>query len=385
MKTDIIKLQKQKISQQYKSIVLISIIPLSIILKFVEFMILGDRIAYDSEHVLDLVMTHPEFAYDPEGFNNAAWIFDRINFFNFTTLIDWSIFLTVVGDIFLFYYISRLTINDILDLVMVFGILSLLNLIVFNISKDIIQFAIFACIWLCIKTDRINNPVKVAIITVLFIIESVLFRSYYILTAAFFFVIALLFLKLPRIRLTILNVLCGLLVVALLLIIFLRLAQMLFPEEYLSVLSVRDNLNYNRDANTAIVNVIPVRQNDLIFTIDYFINAVRTLFPVELIPKGPYYYLFIIFQIMCSVLLFRTIASFSTLKPKYKIAVAVMCAYYMVAFLFEPDFGGFVRHEAATAPVLLMVLLASSKTNTSENIGKTYEGVQSRRLDYRRR
>ena len=39
------------------------------------------------------------------------------------------------------------------------------------------------------------------------------------------------------------------------------------------------------------------------------------------------------------------------------IALSVFTAYLLGSFIFEPDFGSFVRHEAATFPVLHLMVL----------------------------
>ena len=42
-------------------------------------------------------------------------------------------------------------------------------------------------------------------------------------------------------------------------------------------------------------------------------------------------------------------------QSEHLLALSVFTAYILGSFLFEPDFGSWVRHEAATFPVLHMI------------------------------
>ena len=44
------------------------------------------------------------------------------------------------------------------------------------------------------------------------------------------------------------------------------------------------------------------------------------------------------------------------LDDKSFIGLCIFLAYFLGSVLFEPDFGSFVRHEAATLPVIILMV-----------------------------
>lgn len=137
------------------------------------------------------------------------------------------------------------------------------------------------------------------------------------------------------------------------------LSQYISYEDYEAVLHVRDS-HRNEGAATAIIDVFETNGNLTMYMINYVINAIRMMFPVELLTKGVFYIPFVLYQ--CFILFYialiikrlnRQIDSVTILS------IAILFGYLLGSFMFEPDFGSFVRHEAATFPILH--LIASNK------------------------
>ena len=370
--------QKSEYKAGYKSLVgnlpfankliLISIFPLSIFVKIVQYNFLPSKYFFDSSRILRLISSRGvnTISFSGDAFNNSAILFEKINILNLTTLLEWSILIAFIVDIFLLYYFLRNKINSKFELIVTYSFLGLLNLYVFNLSKEIIQFVIFTFICLVVKNERIKIQMKYALICIMLILESVFFRTYYVLMAALFISISMIFyVYFKSNRKAGFSKISFLVIIALIgIYIFLIICEYLMPEEYQELIQVRNHLTLGRigddSAQTLIVNLIPDNGNKLLFIVNYFINFVRILFPVELIVKGVYYWIFCVFQLICTYCLFKKLKYYKILSVKEKMCLCLMLAYYVTGVFFEPDFGSFVRHEAATAPIWLVLFMSSN-------------------------
>lgn len=363
--------EKTLIINSNRRIILFSILPFTVLLKFFQFRFLPVKFFYDSNHILNIMQSEDLHFALSGSYNNSALLFNAINIFNFNSLLQWSIFISILADIYLFFYLSDKKIYQLRQIISLYCMLGLLNIYVFNLSKDIIQFTIFAIIGAVIKTSH-KKQVKIVLISLIFFAEGILFRSYYMLTALFFIAISVIIPFIITNKKTTASkkyfFLAALLFAALL--IFLYVSRILFPDEYNELIMIRNRLTAGRvgssDAQTLIVNLIADNGNHFLFVINYFINAVRIMLPIELLPKGLYYFPFFIFQILCTVSLLKCIAKFNKLSENARLAFYIMCAYYLVAFLFEPDFGSFVRHEAATFSVLYFAMIEKKRVENND-------------------
>lgn len=358
-----------------KKLVLLCIFPLSFILKLAQYTILPPKFFYDSNHIKNIMQKGNLTFIESESYNNSALLFNAINFLNLNTLVEWSIAIAFVADIYLLFFMIDKKIESVEDIIITFCFLGLLNIYVFNLSKDIIQFSVFVLVGLFIQSKKIKSPTKILFVSLIFVAESFLYRSYYILTAAFLIIIAICFPKVEKWFVSnkgfFKKIFLILLSLFVFLFIFLSLCQYIKPEEYQELMEVRNKLTAGRvgdaDSNTVIVNLIQDNGDNFLYLVNYFINGFRILFPIELLSKGLYYYPFFIFQIICSIGIIKCVLKYKDLDESMKLALYVMLAYIIVAILFEPDFGSFVRHEAATFSILFMLL--------------TYNSITERRLE----
>lgn len=350
-----------------KIFILLSILPFTVLLKFLQFGILPDKYFADSNQILNIMRNGNLHFAQAESFNNSALLFNTINIFNFSSLLQWSLFISILADMYLFVFLYNKKIYNFRQIISLYCILGLLIIFVFNLSKDIIQFTIFAMISAIIGSSQIKQ-VKIAFVSLILFAESIFYRPYYVLIALFFISISVIMpfinakAKRRKSDLKKITILIKLvLIVCISLIILLNVSSIILPEEYKELITIRNRLNAGRvgesNAQTVIVNLINDNGNHLLFTVNYFINAVRMMLPFELLPKGLFYLPFFIFQILCTLSLLRCIINFNMMNEKNKLMLYVMCSYYLVAFLFEPDFGSFVRHEAATFAVLYFVMI----------------------------
>lgn len=234
----------------------------------------------------------------------------------------------------------------------------MLPVFVWNTQKEAIQFIFFlllAIIAYFIKSE--NYTVDVLLVSLLFL-WGLLFRMYYIITAA----VAAFFMILgrfpwnqcpPKKRKAILIGMIGFVLVLLVLMsVFIPQAVAQLFGGRMQVNSVRGN---DPNANTIILDLVDNPNGRLsLYLFNYIVAAVRMMFPFELLFKGVQYLPFVLFQLFSTVLLGRAIIRFlygNLWREPEKRFLYILLSWYLVSFLFEPDFGSFIRHQAAAFPI----------------------------------
>ena len=247
---------------------------------------------------------------------------------------------------------------------MLFGVYSvLLPVFVWNTHKEALQFFFFVfVIFTCIYCKEKSLIVDGLVVTLL-LLWSFLFRSYYIIIAAgaaFFLVLARLPWRAwsPRQRKLLIGVIICVGVTAFI------LTALLKPEILIKLFDGRMSVNRTRgndpDANTIILDVIANPNHTIrLYVINYVLTAFRLMFPLELIIKGVQYVPFVLLQTCWTGLLCRS--TYQAICREWtswseKRLLAVVLAWYLVAFLFEPDFGSFIRHQAAAFPIVFPLM-----------------------------
>jgi len=71
---------------------------------------------------------------------------------------------------------------------------------------------------------------------------------------------------------------------------------------------------------------------------------------------GVFYLPFFLFQVFMLFYLVRGVKNMDELDDKSFIGLCIFLAYFLGSVLFEPDFGSFVRHEAATLPIISLMV-----------------------------
>ncbi|WP_164515808.1 hypothetical protein [Bifidobacterium dolichotidis] len=294
----------------------------------------------------------------------AANIFRSINYLGLTTMYEWSlvlgVLLTTAIVVFLFFKSELSLLQELFWL----ACIVLLNIYIFTIGKDVIQFFFFYLVLLAILIPNVSIGMRVSLVAIIFIIEGLSFRSYFMLVAVFFIGIHFL-LKYFHSKMDKVSILQLALTVVVFVYFFLIVSSIVFPAEYQSIVGSRANANSARegsaDAKSAIINLIP-GNGLLISLINYPISAIRMMIPIELLFRGVSYIPFIIFQILITVFYLRIIVAFVMkpyIKTEYILSFEVFTAFLLVSFFFEPDFGSWVRHEMAAFPVFQSFVFSS--------------------------
>ena len=338
-------LSYQRIRQKNRDTTLLLIPLVAILAKFIHLYMLPDNYYFDSWRLLTM-LTGGKGMAAWGGYQSTVDFYKAINFFNWTTLTQWSIGLGIILTPIAMIIISRTKEMEMRECIFTLMVVGLLNIYVFSITKETIQICFFFLVYLIIQLALKNTLLKVIGCALVFYWESTFYRSYYIIMAAMTIFMYLIFVwlkqreKIRRKHVVIIVLMCFMAVFA-----FFYASQFVSHDDYISALNSRDGTTeMNEGASTSIENPIKVNGNLGIFMYDYVINAVRMMVPIEL--------------------------AFKSLDDNMIVVVACYSAYFFGSVVFEPDFGSWVRHEAATFPILQLL---AYKSNSYKNLEEKSE------------
>lgn len=353
---------------QYRNVLILLIIPLLVFSKIFQFAFLPEKYFYDSSNILRYMKYMPDYIDGSYGF--TVKLFKSVNWMDFSTLFEWSVALTVVFGFVVYYLVYKKcrNMND-LKLIYIIATVFLLGVYVFNISKDIIQLMIFLAV-ACVISSRLlgGNGAKLIGIVGIFIFESMIFRSYYILVALFtvYFYCVFAHMQKKQKKMEVKQILRMLLFTVIVVWAFMLTAKIVDDKLYIELIMARNKVNINRiqsaDARTAIFDIFPAGGSLWKWMLNYVINAVRMMFPLELLTKGVKYIPFVIFQTISLVYLIVGFKKLQYVKNSaFVLSLCVYCAYLLTSFVFEPDFGSWIRHETACFPIFMNIVFCSEK------------------------
>lgn len=316
-------------------------------------LLLPDKYLYDSNHIIDIC--NGANGYGDKAFEFSANFFiPLVKIFHIKDAKIGSIILGfILNPILIFVLYMKLPEKiRILDCSFISILLFLLNIYVFNISKDLIQFVIdIILIYFMFKVK--NNKIQTIIITILLILCSLFFRGYLALVGLIYLYIKMFKTKKIDKKIFILQTIFIFIIITICLFF---LNNNLFN----NIFNNRDNTNKYRidssDAQTIISNLI--NKDGYFFEIlNYLINLIRLLFPIELLFKGNILYIiFILFNILSFITLFlqrKIIKNNNILTSIFTLFIS----FILVFALFEPDFGSFLRHFIPIAFIMISICL----------------------------
>lgn len=339
------KSKKLFINKKIFCLILIIILE-TIFVKAVQFEIFPKKYFYDSTRILALSMGSTDVT--DKAYSFAGNFFKFINIFGFTTLAQWAYFLAFISIILIIIVLAKNQKISLKNFLFVVASVGLLNIYVFNISKDIIQFLFFYLVFIILNNKKISNQKKLFLSCLVLLFEALGFRVYYLIMAMLMVTIYFIYEKKIKNKKINKKTVKKIIFLALLLF-FLEVfvVQIISISNYNSVINARYITNVNRESSPDAVTII----NDLLgrntsfikFILNYLINFVRMLFPIELITKGVKYIPFIFYQLFITITLFKTSTK---LNDKNIMWLITFVSFIMISVIFEPDFGSFIRHES---------------------------------------
>ena len=352
-----------RLDRRNRNALLFCVLPVMIVAKLLVAYILPPKYFYDNNRILGMA-NHTLGTVEWGGsYRVAADLFETMNFADLTTMLEWSVSLGIVLTAVVMVMIMRADAPDLLQSLFVLASVGLLNIYIFTIGKDVIQFAFFLAVYVVLMLPIGSSMLKMVLSAAVLWYESTFFREYYVLIAALVLLVyaILTFFRRRAGQLTGFTILqvCATCFVTIWLVLL--AASVLMPEDYGQVMSLRDSysdvMDGNADSATFIKNW--VEGDGLpIFMVNYVIDAFRMMIPVELALRGPYYWPFFAFQLFVTVYLVNLLRQINHIGDQTLfLALCVFIGYALASFIFEPDFGSWTRHEAATFPVLHLLVL----------------------------
>ena len=283
--------------------------------------ILPEKYFYDSYSIIEAIKLQ-DYSHFDTSYRVTAKVF---SIFNFDKLRSYNIVLYLISLLFFIPYLYK-NYNPKFYLIF-FNIvfLSLVNIYLIRPGKEILQLFV---VILCYQFDKLSP--------LFLIMGGILFRPYLIIQGIIF--IGLKFYLKRKNRL-----LWGILILILIVIFSFK-----FPKIVNLVLGIRKRVNLYRlespDARTIIIDWID-RDGVIFLYLNYFINILRLLLPIELSIKSIKYFPYIIFQIWFT----KELWNWKNIKNN---KVILLYSFILISGVFEPDFGSFLRH---TVPYIFIL------------------------------
>lgn len=343
--------------------------------KFFQFNFLPAKYFGDSITIMRFMEYMP--SHIDGSYRLTAKIFNLVNFFGFKSLLQWAIFLSIILGAILFFCIRNIKKISLYESIFIFFSLFLMGVYTFNIGKEPLQFCMNIILYsICI--NKLSKRKKEFFIFLVLLSWGLFFRIYFILIAILFTV--LIFMenhyekkgyKIDYIKF--IGISCAILFA---LVFFISITD---KETYNSIIYVRGATNEYRiggdSAKTAIVDLINTPNDYINFCLNYVVNMVRMMFPIELAVKGDIKYLmFFLYQLSVTAYFIKTIKKLAYINQEAKIAFFIFTAFVIVSFIFEPDFGSWVRHEVACFPIMILFMVKHNNI-LSEETGENTNGT----------
>lgn len=272
------------------------------------------------------------------------------SFLPFTTPLEWAIFWAVVMNIIFFIiFLKKYKTYSFEEYIFIYASMFILDVFVFNINKDLVQCLMLLIVFLLMNL-KISDWIKILLASLVLFIESIYFRSYYILGAAASIIVCFvlsIFTKKNKNQKS--SVTISIILILLLLFFMIFVAQYIKPEAYQELIGRRDTIVEDLDANTVISDWIP-GDGYYNYCINYIINLFRMCFPLELLFKGIKYLPFVIYQIYLAINIIKNI---KYINKKNLSNISFIIGYWLMMFASESDFGTLVRHQAILLPFYL--------------------------------
>ncbi len=288
--------------------------------------------------------------------SKSAKLFSNINFFDLTTPIEFEVYITILWNIMLLIIIFMLRKKlDIMQAIFLILSVLVLNIFDFNLAKEPVQMLYFVLIYVVITSKSLRDDFKYVLSFGILYWASVSYRDYYILIAMFMLGVSWICKTfiLMKDKLNIWDILMVIVAFGVGYFLLLSIAKVAMPQEYAELIRVRTR---ETQARTDISNLITNNASNLpLFTLDYLIMLVRMMVPIELMTFGPKYWPYVAYQVMIT---FYVVTALKNIKRNHKsknVALYVYLGFLCGSATFEPDFGSWVRHEAAIAPVLFIL------------------------------
>lgn len=313
----------------------------SLLALYIRYSVMGEKFFLDSLGLLQIIQS----GYFLDGsFDFAANILSLINFFDLYDLMSWSIYIMVLYFVINWLIVKNIRILTLKDFLCLLLAIFLWYLFAAGVTKEVVQGIFYLLIYFIIYNFKIRPLFKIVFCIAILLICATYFREYYILIAFYALSIYLFFMfSQYHKRLKTASVI---LLYCLILLFVLLLVSKSFLADYFDILLNLRGTQYLylvENTDSFISDVIGNDSSSIgIYCLNYCINFIRLIFPIELLFIGKIYYLpFLLYMLLCSsLLIYRT----KVCKADC-LTLTILWSFYIVAPMFEPDFGSWARHQ----------------------------------------
>ena len=235
----------------------------------------------------------------------------------------------------------------------------------FCLGKEVYQMLFFFLLYFVLRSGQIPGKMKVVLSGLIILLSVTLFRTYYALIFIFAGIFCLVvwtdkntFRKSLKKKLSWKFILKVFLAMGLGYLILLRIFWSASPGLFNRF---RDALLLASDAtsssNTYMENILSEHGNNIILiTLEYMFAVLRMMFPVELVVLGPKYWFYILYQIIVTLGMIKSVRNWNQNTVEQKIATTLFVGFMFMSATFEVDFGAWIRHGAVTMPMVLIMM-----------------------------
>lgn len=338
-------------------LILMMIFPMAIIAKVIQYTMMGTENFIIMDYILKYLRTDT-LPLD-KSFAFPIQVYRMVSFLPFNNNLEWSVFFTAIFSVIIFIILLNYKKFNIKQYIFIFASLFIIDLTVLNMNKDLIQLSTMIVIFGIIRSKQ-KNIFKVIEISMIFFVESLLFRAYYILIAGFVVMIYFIMkyiVGLKKIERK--NTVKAIIITMIFMFIGIYITKYISYSAFDTLINRRDVLN--SDSITAATKIVDLIRGTgyKYFIINYVINFFRIAFPIELLFKGVQYIPFVIYQLFITINIYKLVKKIN----KYNIVlISLLLAYYLTLTASESDFGTLVRHQS----ILLFLYLDMLKINSGE-------------------
>ena len=285
---------------------------------------------------------------------NAAYLFHLIDFFHLQTYETWEVYTSLLSNLIVLLFMLNLkkTIR-IYQWIFVAATVAVLNIFSFCLAKDPVQMLYFMIIALVLLTDWGYVRKSLAIYGCLYI-TIITFRTYYALILMFIMAAQVVIEGLKRLQGGMSRFLLFIICMTMFGGVFLTIVYNVMPENYQDIYNARVLTRSIETANSGMKNWIDT-ESVFTFTLNWIVMVLRLWFPLELMPMGPKYWIYVVYQLMMTLVMFRTFMRLRENKQSVNLALCVYLGFSLGSGLFEPDFGSWIRHEAVCFAVIFIM------------------------------
>lgn len=285
---------------------------------------------------------------------NAIVIFRLINFFKINTYEGWEIYISIIWNLILFGILLGLRKKlDWKQFVFIALSIIVLNIFDFTLAKEPIQMLYFIAIYYVLCLNKKSTKLKYIATLGIIVFSAITFRVYYFLIIMFMILVQVLFnifiLKKEQVKIK--DIIIMLIIIVGFYFVFLNIIKVVMPTEYNELIRVRTR---SSTAASDMRNIFK-GTNLIFFSFDYLIMLIRMLFPVELLRLGVKYIPYVIYQVIITYFVIKSIINIRNNGKLKNIALYLYIGFLFASATFEPDFGSWVRHEAVLFPIMLVL------------------------------